>query len=103
MTGEDSQEETVTCRGSAPATCLQVPFIRLHSYKMVASGKKAFEFCSVSLLLPSEYLFKWLQYAERCLHVFKAEDTDDCTQGGPRKDDVISVPKPTQAGHTVGS
>lgn len=99
MTGEESQEETVTCWGSAPATCLQIPHIRLHSYKMVASGKKAFEFCSVSLLLPSEYLFKWPQDAERCLHVFIAEDTDDCLQGGSRKDDVISVPKPTQAAH----
>lgn len=50
---------------------------------MVASGKKGLEFCSVSLLLPSEYLFKWLQDAERCPHVFTAEDTDDCTKEVP--------------------
>lgn len=59
-TGEDYKEERVTCLGSVPGTCLQAPPVRLPPCRMVACEKKAFEFCSVRLLLPGGYLFDCL-------------------------------------------
>lgn len=67
----------------------------------MASGKKVFEVCSVFQLLPSGCLFKWLQDAERCLHVFMAEDTDDCRKEGSGKNEVMAMPKPIQGTHST--
>ena len=63
--------------------------------------KKAFEFCSVFLLLPGGYLFEWLQDAERCLHVFMSEDRDNCRKERSRKNEVMEGSKPTQGVHST--
>lgn len=101
-TGEDYKEERVTCLGSVPGTCLQAPPVRLPPGRMVACEKKAFEFCSVRLLLPGGYLCEWLlQDAESRLHVLMSENTDNCRKEGSRKSEVMVGSKPTQGTHSM--
>lgn len=105
MTGEDYKEERVTCLGSVPGTCLQAPPVRSPPCRMVVCEKKAFEFCSVSLLLPGGYLSEWLlQDAESRLHVLTSEYTDNCRKEGSRKREAMVGSKPTRhTQHAVGS